>query len=130
MNSLKAILFTLILIPAIALAHGDRIELNMSGVIQNGRTNQPVNGALISLEKNGQTIFTTRSASDGSFQIKFEGPIGRHDQLQVKVSKKGYQIQSFRPVDLHKSDIIIDLRPKSPIPIMKPVNQGSPMIAI
>lgn len=130
MNSLKVLLLVLILSPALSLAHGDRIELNMSGVIQNSTTNLPVSGALISLEKNGQTIYSTRSGTDGSFRIKFEGPVGRHDQLQVRVSRKGYKINSFPPLDLHKGEVIIDLEPKSPIPILKPVNQGSPLIAI
>jgi hypothetical protein len=130
MNSFKVLLLVLILGPAFSLAHGDKIELNMSGVIQNSTTNQPVSGALISLEKNGQTIYSTRSAADGSFNIKFEGPIGRHDQLQVRVSRKGYQINTFPPLDLHKGEVIIDLEPKLPIPILKPVKQGAPLIAI
>ncbi len=118
------------MLPIMALAHGDRIELNMSGVIHDSRTNQPVGGALISIEKNGQMIYSTRSSEDGSFSLKFEGPIGRHDQLQVKVAKKGFEIKSFPPVNLHKEDMIINLKRKSPIPILKPVNQGSQLIAI
>ena len=130
MNSLRYLFALLIFVPTLGLAHGDRIDLNMSGVVQDSRTNQPVSGALISLEKNGQTIYSTRSGKDGSFSIKFEGPIGRQDQLRVRVSKKGYQIKGFPPLDLHKGNMIINLDPKSPIPILKPVNQGSPLIAI
>lgn len=112
------------------MAHGDRIELNMSGVIQDSKTNEPVSGALISLEKNGQTIYLTRSSVDGSFTIKFEGPIGRQDQLKVKVTKKGYQPNQLPPLDLREGEMIISLKPKSPIPILKPVNQGPPLMAI
>ena len=112
------------------MAHGDRIELNMSGVIQDSRTNEPVSDALISLEKNGQTIYLTRSSQDGSFTIKFEGPIGRQDQLKVKVTKKGYQANQLPPLDLREGEMIISLTPKSPIPILKPVNQGPPLMAI
>lgn len=130
MNSFKALLISLIFIPAIALAHGDGIKLNMSGMVQEAGTNQPVSGALISMEKNGQTIYSTRSGTDGSFNIKFEGPVGRRYQLEVRVSRKGYRINSFPPLDLHQGEVIIDLQPKSPIPILKPVKQGSPLIAI
>ncbi len=114
----------------LVMANGDRIEVNMSGVVYDSRTNQPIGGALISLEKNGQMIYSTRTAEDGSFSIKFEGPIGRQDQLQVKVSKRGYVINSFPPLDIHKGDININLLRKSPIPILKPVIKGSPLIAI
>ena len=131
MNRFLIILFGLLIIPLFSHAHGDRIELNMSGVVNDARTNEPVSGALISIEKNGEMIYSVRTARDGSFLIRFEDPVGRHDQWKVKVGKKGYESYSFPPLNTPKQeDLAIELSPKSPIPILKPVNKASPLIAI
>ena len=130
MLKLQHLILLFLFAPAFLLAHGDRIELNMSGQIHDSYTNKPVGGALISVEKNGQMIYSTRSGDDGKFSIKFEGPIGRHDKLQIRVSKKGFQNNVFPPIDLIKENVVIELKKKSPIPILKPGGQATPMIAI
>jgi hypothetical protein len=131
MNSLRSLNFIVFFLPLVLLAHGDRAEFSISGVVNNASTDQPVSGALISVENNGQIIYSTRTSEGGAFEIRFSGPVGRHDQLRIRISKKGYHEHSFQPLNFSAQEVNnIELSPQSPMHILKPVNSSTPLIAI
>ncbi|WP_041627555.1 carboxypeptidase-like regulatory domain-containing protein [Owenweeksia hongkongensis] len=125
MNKKIAILSLIFLLPLFMWAHGDKISISFSGIISEP-AGAAVEGAVISIEYKGQIIHSTSSDAQGNFDIKMEGPIGRYDQLKVRVSKKGYRSSHLIPVDCQNKNIELTLQ-RAPvmIPIMRTLEGNS-----
>jgi len=125
MNKNFAILSLIFLLPALMWAHGDKISISFSGIVAEP-SGDAVQGAVISIEFKGQVIHSTSSDAEGNFDIKMEGPIGRTDQLEVRVSKKGYRSANLIPVDCQNKNIEVTLqRTPAVIPIMRTLGGNS-----
>lgn len=130
MNRVFAILFLSMSASLWASPHGEKTPLSLSGVIYEDESGKAAEGAVITLEKNGEVIQHTETDDQGNFILRMEGPVDRMDQLLVRIHKKGYKSTSLRPVEWTGQNLQIRLK-RMPvvIPILKPMG-GNPGISI
>ncbi len=127
MSKTVAILSLLFLAPLLSLAHGDKIPIQISGVVSERLAGGAVEGAVISIERNGQVIQSIQTNDKGQFSIKVEGPLGRMDQIRISVYKSGYKTADYVPVNCNNSQIKIELERKEAIPILRPFGGAASM---
>lgn len=93
-------------------------------------TGKSIEGAIISIERNGQVIQSTQSHEDGSFSITIEGPLVRMDQVKVTIKKKGFKTEIALPLNGKNQNMNIILeRLTEPIPLLNP-GSGNPALFI
>ena len=118
MNRKLTIASFVFLLPLFMMAHGDKFQFSFTGIVSEP-SGKAVQGAVISIEHNGQVIHSTQTDDEGNFDIKMEGPFNRPDQLKVKVYKKGYRTEYIVPLNC-RSAIDVELeRAPTPIPLMR-----------
>lgn len=117
MTKPAAILILLFFAPLLALAHGEKIPIEISGVVSE-KGGAAVEGATISIERNGEVIQSTQTDAGGRFSLKVEGPIGRSDQIRLRVYKKGFKTGELLPVCCNDARIVLER--KKPVPILRP----------
>ena len=130
MNRYLNILVFLFLLPTCGAAHGDKFPLSFSGIVSEPAGGHPVEGAVISVEKNGQVIQSTRTDAKGKFSLKIEAPLNRRDQLKLKVQKHGFKSQMHLPVNCQNENLKIGLERKQPMPIIKHFGTAGQLYAI
>lgn len=119
MNRSLIILILFFSLPVLSRAHGDKLPISLSGIISDP-SGKAVSGATISIEKNGQIIHSTETNAGGEFSIQMEGPLGRMDELKLKIEKKGYRSQQLVPMLCPKKNLEVELQKlPTPIPIMR-----------
>ncbi len=77
----------------------------LKGVIVEAVEGAEIEGAVISLEKNGQVLQSVESDENGSFQLQFNDQVIRRDQVTINVYKKGYKTYRSKPIS-HTSDTV------------------------
>ena len=124
MNKLLTILTFLIFIPLAGFAHNGKIPISFTGIVS-GESGSAIEGAVISIEQNGQIIQSTQTDEKGQFTIKLEG-IGRIDQVKLTVQKKGYKKEIALPFNADTQQLNIQLqRLREPIPLLKNADPNS-----
>ena len=125
MNKKIAIVSLIFLLPMLMWAHGDKISISLSGIVSEP-SGETLSGAVISIEYKGQVIHSTSTDAHGNFDIKMEGPVGRSDQLKVRVVKKGYRSSNLISVGCQNKNVEVTLQ-RAPvmIPIMRTLGGNS-----
>lgn len=127
-NQPKYLFIMLLLVPLLSWGHGDRNKLVLSGIISNSNGSS-VEGAEISIERNGEVIQSTRSNADGSFEIKLDQAYYRLDHLEVRVRKNGFKPESLPAIlcPEHRYDVHLD-KAKTTLPIIQ--RFGPPQVIV
>ena len=113
-----------------ALAHGGKVPISIHGTVTDQNSGNVIPGAVISIERNGEVIHSIETDLEGSFNLSYDAPYLRSDELKVSIFKKGYKVQKMKTLRCEKEEIIIQLEKKPKfVPLILPA-AGKPVYDI
>ncbi len=130
MTKTKTIFLLLFLVPFVGWSHGDKTPLIIKGAVLDAQMRDGIVDVIVTVEKNGQVIESTKTKADGTFELKFTNTDGRLDKLQVTIQKKGFKSQRMAPLPGNNQNVQILLNKRlHPIPLLNS-KMGSPTLCI
>lgn len=129
MNKSPIVILMVLLLPLTLSAHGEKNPWSLSGIVVEKQAGHIIEGAVISIEKNGQVLQSVATDRQGRFCLRFEGNVSRMDHLKIKIYKKGYKVETYLPVDFKDDDFEILLDKRVAVPLIRST-RGEPVFAI
>ena len=125
-----AILIACFLLSLSALANGGKTPISIQGTVTDQNSGNVLPGVVISIERNGQVIHSIETDGQGSFNLSYEAPYVRSDELKVSIFKKGYKVLKMKTLQCEKDELLIQLEKKPKfVPLILP-GAGKPVYDI
>jgi hypothetical protein len=109
----KLIILTLSLLASVFVEAKDGKDPTIiKGTITDQVSGKVIQGAVITIEKNGQLIQSVQSNESGGFTIRYEGNVSQLDVLKVKIYKPGYLSKRVKTLSKIENEVKVELEKK------------------
>lgn len=109
----KLLILTLCILCSFGLSANDgKAPIVLKGSVTAKESGEKIQGAVITIEKDGQVLKTITTDESGNFCLKYELPNVSEDQLKVKIYKKGFNSEDIRPLKEGECSLKVELKKK------------------